>query len=205
MKHLRPMAILSILGCSAMFAGCAPSPIAVQCGLVTDSTTAPGLAIRIPEQRCQWPTDSAARGMVIRYQLTVDRDLGPVVPLPQDVGGCQEPRVGGMIVARMIRGDSAVFCPECDLGPCQRTRPLPAVPLRQGQYSDSVYWDGTSYSGPSDGNSTVLRRRAPPGTYLLRVAMLARRAPLPNQVAAPASDSMISVSATMRLVLTPGR
>ncbi|MBM4187983.1 MAG: hypothetical protein FJ206_11815 [Gemmatimonadetes bacterium] len=164
-----------------------------------------GLAIRIPTQPCQWSTDSAARGVVIRYQLTVDRDLGGVIPLPQDIGGCQEPRVGGLIVARMIRGDSAVFCPECDLGPCQRTLPLPATPLRQGQYADSLVWDGTSYSGPSDGNSTIPRRRAPPGVYLFRVATVARRAQSPAQGAVAESDSVISVSATMRLVLTPGR
>jgi hypothetical protein len=81
------------------------------------------------------------------------------------------------------------------------------VTLARGTYRDSIVWNGQSYFGPSDGNSTLQRRRMPPGEYLLTVSMLGRRtlfdsgAQRAAQTARP-NDSTFSVRSILRLVVT---
>lgn len=178
-----------------------------QCGRVADSSSLAGVSIVMPEQQCSWTAQALSQGIVVRYSLQVDRDVAGLTPIPQDMGGCQRPRIPGVTLFRIIRGDSGTFCPECDLGPCPARAAEQPVTLERGTYRDSIVWNGQSYFGPSDGNSTLQRRQMPPGEYLLTVSLLGRRtlfdsgAQRAAQTARP-NDSTFSVRSILRLVVT---
>src|SRR5262249_1971968 len=95
------------------------------------------------------------------------------------------------------------FCPQCDLGPCAHKR-APAVAVKPGRYREEIEWHGLTYSGPSDGMSTVPRVEFPPGIYRLRLSLVARPAGEESQrVARPGDAPSKSVALEYQIEVKP--
>jgi hypothetical protein len=130
----------------------------------------PGLRLALTSKQCSFSQADLSRGIRLEYELVVEREIKGITPLPQDIGGCQQANLAGLITFRSITGSGHSFCPQCDLGPCS-SRERAAVTVRPGRYREFVLWNGFTYGGPSDGMSTVARQKFPPGRYVLRVSL----------------------------------
>ena len=147
----------------------------LSCGLISNKSDLPGVSLVITSKKCSFSQSELRKGVRIDYELIVDREIPGVVPLPQDMTGCQKPGSGGLITFRVISGNGYSFCPECDLGPCPKPASKNPTTLRPGHYAESVLWYGHTFIGDGEGMTTLPRLEFPPFPYVLRISARGRR------------------------------
>jgi hypothetical protein len=145
------------------------------CGLINHKSDLPGVSIAITSKKCAFSPSELRNGVRVDYDLIVERELPGLLPLPQDMTGCQKPGPSGLITFRVIRGEGHTFCPQCDLGSCPKPAITEPTTLRPGHYAESLLWYGQTFTGNGDGMSTVPQREFPPGSYVLSISARGRR------------------------------
>lgn len=129
-----------------------------------------GVCIWFPEPGGLWLLEEAAAGIEIPYYVIVEADVPDVVPVEQDIGGCQEPGPSGLITFERLTGNEQGYC-LCDLGLCGPPGGEPAGTVMAGEWPASFSWTGVNWSGPSDTNNPP-GPPFPPGEYTLEVSAI---------------------------------
>jgi hypothetical protein len=147
----------------------------LKCGVVGSKSDLPGVTLAITSDRCSFSQKELREGVRFDYEVIVQHEMAGVLPLPQDLTGCQKPGKSGLITFRVIRGDDQVFCPQCDLGPCLTASKKEETILHSGRYRETLLWNGQTFTGDAEGMSTVPKREFPPGWYLLSIRAIGHR------------------------------
>ncbi len=137
------------------------------------SSTLPGVALAGGAARCTWAAaDVPAEGVLVPFTLTVADEMDAEDVVVEAVyAPCASPGSSGLLVAGVVAGDSARYCPSCDIGNCPQPtaqEPPPTSPLSTGVYPGVFTWRALRWDGPSDFGATP-QGPLPAGRYTLRL------------------------------------
>lgn len=178
-----------------------PTPDKETCGLISHSSTLPGVTLAVTSKKCSFSQSEMRKGVRIDYEIVIDREIRDVVALPQDMMGCQKPGPSGLITFRVIRGKGHSFCPQCDLGSCHKPPALGGITLKPGRYTEEILWNGRNFTGNGEGMSTIQPIEFPPGSYVLQINARGKRQSSERRSAN--IPSQFAVSLEYRITITP--
>ncbi len=129
-------------------------------------STLPGVRVEVVDAPCELTLEEAAAGIHFAYRVVAEEPLRDVKM--RQLASCQRKGPGGFLLLGTITGvedDRQRYC-LCDLGRC-----LPVsytTNVAPGSGSDTLFWCGRNWFGPSDTMNPV-GEPFPPGTYRFEV------------------------------------
>lgn len=166
------------VGCFALgecwAAGCSWDPAAGSCdnaqpepepcAIDASDPSVPGVTIHLEADKCSY---AEGEGGAFRYTVILEQSLDFMTVGTTGCGLCGDAIETSTWASFRIANDSAVYCPECDVGCCPPAEAQETT-LMAGMFTETVTWPGLQWQGPSDVGLEPAGE-FPPGSYAATV------------------------------------